>query len=140
MLCSLAQSRPTLCDPADCSPPGSSVHGISPARIVEWVVISRGFPQVSPIAGRFFTVLATREAQEYSKCKSLRVRLLATPWAMWPGQNTGVGSLSLLRGIFPTQGWNTGLPHHRRILYQLSHEGSPRLLEWVAYAFSWGPS
>ena len=38
-----------------------------------------------------------------------------------PAQNTGVGSLSLLQRIFPTQGWNTGLPHCRRILYQLKH-------------------
>ena len=44
------------------------------------------------------------------------------------GQNTGVGSLSLLQGIFPTQGSNPGLPHCRRILYQLSHKGSPRIL------------
>ena len=41
------------------------------------------------------------------------------------GQNTGVGSLFLLQGIFPTQGSNPGLPHCRRILYQLSHKGSP---------------
>ena len=41
-----------------------------------------------------------------------------------PGQNTGVGSLSLLQGIFPTQISNPGLPHCRRILYQLSHKGS----------------
>ena len=40
-----------------------------------------------------------------------------------PGQNTGVGSLSLLQGIFPTQGLNPGLPHCRRILYQLSYQG-----------------
>ena len=45
-----------------------------------------------------------------------------------PGQNTGVGSLSLLQGIFPTQGSNPGLLHFRWILYQLSHQGSPRLL------------
>ena len=38
-----------------------------------------------------------------------------------PGQNTGVGSRSLLQGIFPTQGSNPGLPHCRRMLYQLSH-------------------
>ena len=41
-----------------------------------------------------------------------------------PGQNAGVGSLSLLQGIFPTQGSNPGLPHCRWILYQLSHKGS----------------
>ena len=56
------------------------------------------------------------------------------------GQNTGVGSLSLLQGIFPTQRSNPGLPHCRRILYQLSHKGSPRILEWVAYPFSRGSS
>ena len=42
-----------------------------------------------------------------------------------PGQNTGVGSLSLLQGIFPTQESNPSLPHCRQILYQLSHKGSP---------------
>ena len=61
------------------------------------------------------------------------------PWNS-PGQNTGVGSLSLLQGIFPTQGSNPGLPHCRQILYQLSHKGSPRTLEWVAYPFSSGSS
>ena len=53
-----------------------------------------------------------------------------------PGQNTGVGSLSLLQGIFPIQGSNPGLAHCRWILYQLSPKGSPRILEWVAYPFS----
>ena len=52
------------------------------------------------------------------------------------GQNTGVGRLSLLQGIFPTQGSNPGLLHCRQILYQLSHKGSPRILEWVASPFS----
>ena len=52
-----------------------------------------------------------------------------------PGQNTGVNSLSLLQGIFPTQESNPDLPHCRWILYQLSHKGSPRTLEWVAYPF-----
>ena len=49
-----------------------------------------------------------------------------------PGQNTGVGSHSLLQGIFPTQGLKPGFAHCRQILYQLSHQGSPRILEWVA--------
>ena len=54
----------------------------------------------------------------------------ATPWTVcspWnsPGQNTGVNSLSLLQGVFPTQESNPGLPHCRQILYQLSHQGSP---------------
>ena len=53
-----------------------------------------------------------------------------------PGQNTAVGSLSLLQGIFPARGLNPGLLHCRQILYQLSHRESPRILEWVAYPFS----
>jgi len=51
-----------------------------------------------------------------------------------------VGSLSLLQGIFSTRGSNPGLPHCSQILYQLSHKGSPRILEWVAYPFSSGSS
>ena len=50
------------------------------------------------------------------------------------------GILSLLQGIFPTQESNPRLPHCRQILYQLSHQGSPRRLEWVAYPFSRGSS
>ena len=65
-----AQLGPTLCDPMDCSPPGSSVHGILQARILEWVAISfstgtsrpRDQTQDSYIAGEFFTVWATRQA------------------------------------------------------------------------------
>ena len=49
------------------------------------------------------------------------------------GQNTGVGCHALLQGLFPTQGLNPGLPHCRWILCHLSHQGSPRILEWVAY-------
>ena len=62
--------------------------------------------------------------------------------SLWnsPGKNTGVGCHSLLRGIFPTQGSNPHLPYCRWILYQLSHNGSPRTLEWVAYPFSSGSS
>ena len=48
---------------------------------------------------------------------------LYRPWNS-PGQNTGVSSLSLLQGIFPTQGSNPGLPYCRQPLYQLSHKGS----------------
>ena len=65
---------------------------------------------------------------------SPHLRLLC-PWNC-PGQNTGEGSLSLLQRLFPTQGLNPGLPHCRQILYQLSHKGSPRILEWVTYPFS----
>ena len=64
----VAQLCPTLCNPMDCSPPGSSVHGIFQARILEWVAIvlsrvsswPRNQTQVSHITGRFFTIWATR--------------------------------------------------------------------------------
>ena len=63
----VAQSYPTLCYPMDCSPPGSSVHGVFQARILEWVAISfsrgssqpRNRTQVSRIAGRCFHLWAT---------------------------------------------------------------------------------
>ena len=77
----VAQSCPTICNPMDCSPSGSSVHGDS------------------------------------------------------PGKNTGVGCHALLQEIISTQGSNPGLPHCRRILYHLSHQGNPRTLERVAYPF-----
>ena len=87
MCCSvLTQLCLPLCDPMDCSTPGSSVHGDS------------------------------------------------------PGKNTGMGCHALLQGIFSTQGSNPGLLHCRQILYHLSHQGSPRILEWVAYPFSRGSS
>ena len=65
----VTQLCPTLCDPMDCSPPGSSIHGIFQARILEWVAISfsrrssqpRDWTLVSLIIGRRFTVWATRE-------------------------------------------------------------------------------
>ena len=104
------QSCPTLCDPIDCSPPGSPVPGILQARILQWVAMpsSRGSSkrrdqtQVSRIAGRFLTS-----------------ELSGKP------KNTGVGSLSLHRGKFQSQESNWGLLHCRWILSQLSHQGSP---------------
>ena len=83
-------SCPTLGDPMDCSPPGSSVHGDSPGKNI--------------------------------------------------GVGCQVGCHALLQGIFPTQGLNAGLPHCRRILNHLSHQESPRILEWVACPFSRGTS
>ena len=66
---------------------------------------------------------------------SLRPQGLYSPWNSL-GQNTGVGSLSLLQGIFPTQGSNPGLPHCRQILYQLSHQGSPGKVRWSGVPIS----
>ena len=58
-------------------------------------------------------------------------------YSLWNSPDQiGVGSLSLLQGIIPTQVLNPGLPHCRQFLYQLKHKGSPRILEWVAYPFS----
>ena len=70
---------------------------------------------------------------------SMQPRGLYSPWNSL-GHSTRVGSLSLLQGIFPTQGSNPGLPHCRWIFYQLSHKGSPKILERVAYPFSRGSS
>ena len=116
----VSQSCLTLWDSMDCSLPGSSVHGIFQARVLEWVAIpfSRGsfrprdWTQVSCIAG-----------------DSLPADPAGKP------KNTGVGSLSLLHRIFPTQGSKPGLPHWRQILYHLRHQRSPRILEWEAYPF-----
>ena len=143
-----------------CSPPGSSVHRILQARILEWVAIPfsrvssqpRGTTWVSCITSRRFTLWATREAQSESESRSvvsdsLWPQWLHSPWNS-PGKTTGVGSLSLLQGIFPTQGSNPGLLHCRQILFQLSHKGSSiflwapflgegaRIVEWVAISFS----
>ena len=78
----VTQSCLALCNPRDCSLPGSSVHGILQARILEWVVVplSRGSSQprdrtqVFRIAGRVFTSWATREAWEswIASCKSAK--------------------------------------------------------------------
>ena len=67
----VAQSCLTLCNPMDCSLPGSSIHGIFQARILEWIAISfsrrsswpRDWILVSHIVGRRFTVWATREVE-----------------------------------------------------------------------------
>ena len=83
----------TLCDPMDCSPPRSSVHGILQTRILEWVAMppsrassqSRDWSQVSHIAGRFFTVWATREAP--MKYISSVIRLESQIYSLIHGQN-----------------------------------------------------
>ena len=74
-----------------------------------------------------YTLESVMESESHSVVSdSLQPHGLYSPWNSL-GQNTGVDSLSLLQGIFPTQGLNPGLPHCRQILYQLSHKGSPSL-------------
>ena len=79
--------------------------------------------------------------QGHSTVKVTQSRLTLQPHGLYgpwnsPGQNTGVGSHSLLWGIFPTQGSNPGLLHCRRILYQLNLKGSPRCLAdaWISHS------
>ena len=113
----VTQSCPTLCDPMDCSLPGSSVHRVFQAR----VLVSRpeywsGYLFPSPgdlpnpgIEPRSLTLQAD----------SLQAKPQGKP------KNTGVGSLFLLQWISPTQELNQDLLHCRQILYQLSSQGSP---------------
>ena len=60
-----------------------------------------------------------------------------SPWG-FSRQEYWMGSHALLQEIFPIQGSNPGLSHYSQILYHLSHQGNPRILEWVAYLFSRG--
>ena len=120
---SVAQLCPTLCHPMDCSPPGSSVHEIFQARILEWVAISfsRGSSQprdqtwVSCIAGRFFTIRTTGEVLanyknkfcltlcfKYTLCLPSYVRLFATLWTTTPQVPLSIG--------FSRQEYWRGLP------------------------------
>ena len=110
MCCAVPQLCPTLCDPVDYSPLGSLSMGFS--RQEYWSRLSCPPPGDLPNPG--------------TEAKSLALQadsLLSEP----PGQpkNTGVGSLSLLQKIFPTQELNWFLLHCRWILYQLSYQGSP---------------
>ena len=131
MLCLVGQSCPTLCDPVNCSPLGSSDHGDSPGRNsgVGCHASSRGSSK-------------PRDGSQVSRI--YRLSRQGSPWkslscvdSLWhsPGKNTGVGSYFLLQGIVPTQRWNPGLLRCRRILDRLSRQGSPRILGWVACPF-----
>ena len=143
---------PTLCDPMDCSLSGSSVHGYSPGK-------NTGVGSLSLLQGIFLTqelnqclphcrqILYQLSYQIYAvlclvdhPCPILCDPMDCSPPGSFvhgdsPGKNTGVGCQVLLQGIFPAQGLNSGLPHRRWIPYQLNHQGSSRILEWVAYPF-----
>ena len=101
-----------------------------------YLFASRRFTYLSSVLSPKFGIKYWSESESCSVVSDfLRPHGLYSPWNS-PGKNIGVGSLSLLQGIFPTQGSDLGLLHCRRILYQLSHKGSPRILEWVAFPFS----
>ena len=111
MLCLVTQSCLTLCDSMDCGQPGCSVHGNLQTRMLGWVTMppSRGSSQ----------------PRDQTQVPTLQAYSLPTEPPGKP-KNTGVGSLSLLLGIFLTQKSNRGLLHCRQILYQLSYQGSPQ--------------
>ena len=113
---SVTKLCPTLWDPMGCSQPGSSVHGILQARIPEWVA----FP-ISRVSSHH----RIKPRSPALQADSLPAEPQGKP------KNTGVGSLSLLQQIFPAQELNQGLLHCRRILYQLSYEGSQTIVSWV---------
>ena len=112
VLCLVVQSCPTLCDPMDCSSPGSAVHGNSPGkntRVGCHALLQGIFP--------------TQESKHRSPALQVD-SLLSEP--LGKPKNTGVSSLALLQRIFLTQELNWGLLHCRQMLYQLSYQGSPR--------------
>ena len=77
----VAQSCLTLCDPMDCSLPGSSIHGIFQARVLEWGAIA--FSGVMPRQGKFWQKVSKKNSLQLSSVQFLsRVRLLATPWTV----------------------------------------------------------
>ena len=111
--------------------------------IVAWRATADGFTKTRTHLSNWACTSMNVKAGESESCSvmsdSLQRHGLYSPWNS-PGQNTGVGSLSLLPGIFPTQGSSPGFPHCRQILYQLKHKGRPRILGLVAYFFSSGSS
>ena len=91
--CSVAQLCPTLCDPTDCNPPGSSVHGILQARTLEWVAISftgnLPYPGIKPgslayleLADGFFTTTWEAFLSTWKWKLLSRVQLFVTPWTI----------------------------------------------------------
>ena len=119
VLCLVAQSCLTLCNPMDCRPPGFSVHGILQARILEWVAMPPGDLSNPRIKPRSFTL----------QMDSLPSGPPGKP------KNTGVSSLCLLQGIFATQELNRGLLHCRQILYQLSYQCQTSKIIFVKMIF-----
>ena len=127
----VAQLCLTLCDPMDCpwNSPGQNT-GVDSLSLLQGIVPTQGLNPDLLHHKQILYHLSDREVLVFlwkSKWKLLsRVWFFSTPWNSL-GQNTGVDSLSLLQGVFLTQGSNPGLPHCRQILYQLRHKGSPHI-------------
>ena len=98
-----------------------------------WAMLFTSLPAICDAERNHIGMVESESRSVVSSC--LWPHGLYSSWNS-PGQSTRVDSLSLLQMIFPTQGLNPGLLRCRRILYQLSHQGSPGILEWVAYPFS----
>ena len=115
----MAQSCLTLCDPLDYSPPGSSVHGIFLARILEWVAISfsrrsswpRDWTQVSHIVGRCFTLWATREVkQQIKKIWFNMNKCITLPSSAGKESACNAGDLGSIPGFRRSPGEGKGYP------------------------------
>ena len=125
----------------DYSLPGSSVYGILQARILEWVAVffSRGFSQsrdIEPVSPALQADSLPSEPpekpgrpQRVSESRSVVSNSLQPHglYSTWNSscQNVGVGSCTLLQGIFPAQGLKPGFSHCKGVLYQLRHQESP---------------
>ena len=133
---SVAQSCPTLGDPMDCSPPGSSVHGILQARILEWTAMPssrgsswpRGWTQVSHVAGRFALLQGILPTQGWNSGLP-RCREIFLPPGDLPDPGVELRSPAVLADSPSSRGssWhglNPGLLHCWQILYQLSPQGA----------------
>ena len=93
-------------------------------RILEWVAYPFSRRSSQPSNQTRVSCIAGKKWKSLSSVWLFETLWIYSPWNS-PGQNTGVGSHSLLQGIFPNQGSNPGLSYCRQILYQLSHQGSP---------------
>ena len=120
----VAQSCPTLRDPMDCSPPGSSIHGIFQARVLEWGAIAFS-THVYPVPTKFSVPCIMKVKVLVTQlCPTLCDPMDCSP----PGSSVhGILQARILEWTaipsFPTQGANTGLQHCKQILYRLSHHG-----------------
>ena len=122
------QLYPTLCDPMDHGLPGSFVHGILQAKVLEWITISfsrdKMWSEWSEVAQSCPALCDPMDSSLPGSSVHGIFQARVLGWVAL-SFSAGVGSLSLLQGIFPTQESNWVLLHCRWILYQLSYQGSP---------------